>query len=327
MPRLLSALTLLLLPLRGAQAAVIDPAGFLAEFFNKASRLSDALIGVSTELYRFSELEWITFTVFALVIVLIKWTIGAAAVKDVLFIVLMILIAQSLLQSYEYVLALLWEITTVLSDDISINTYQALNLHASGIQSTGVFLLDLINHIMERITFEPAPGKSGFFSMFTNFALSLRDALFLGLFFIVLVAVFAVSWIISVVGLWSLLLGKVLGPIFIPFLIFRRGSSYFDGWLNFMLGSVAYFMVAQINIAFTTLIIIELFDSVIVAGEIMALSPDDFLKLLNYSGLLLVAIYAMFRTDRVVSDLLQGGMSASGAINQAVAMLSARLVR
>ena len=63
-----------------ALATPIDPAGFLGEFFNKASRLTDDLIGVSTELYRFSELEWTTFTVFALVIVLIKWTIGAAAV-------------------------------------------------------------------------------------------------------------------------------------------------------------------------------------------------------------------------------------------------------
>ena len=310
-----------------AQAAPIDPAGFLGEFFNKASRLTDDLIGVSTELYRFSELEWTTFTVFALVIVLVKWTIGAAAVKDVIFVVMMILIAQSLLQSYDYVLALLWEITTVLSDDINRNAYRALNLEASGIESTGVFLLDMINHIMERITFEPAAGKSGFFSMFTNFAISVRDGIFLGIFFIVLFIVFAVSWIISVVGLWSLLLGKVLGPIFIPFLIFKRASPYFDSWLNFMLGSVAYFIVAQINIAFTTLIIIELFNSIIVAGEIMTLTPDDFLQLLSYSGLLVVAVYAMFRTDRVVSDLIQGGVSASGAISQAASMLSARLVR
>ena len=310
-----------------ALATPVDPAGFLGEFFNKASRLTDDLISVSTELYRFSELEWTTFTVFALVIVLIKWTIGAAAVKDVIFVMLMILIAQSLLQSYDYVLALLWEITTVLSDDINLNTYRALNLQASGIESTGVFLLDMINHITERITFEPAAGKSGFFSMFTNFAISLRDAIFLGIFFIVLFIVFAVSWIISVVGLWSLLLGKVLGPIFIPFLIFKRASPYFDSWLNFMLGSVAYFIVAQINIAFTTLIIIELFDSIIVAGEIMTLTPDDFLQVLNYAGLLLVAVYAMFRTDRVVSDLIRGGVSASGAINQAASMLSTRLVR
>ncbi|MDE0154532.1 MAG: type IV secretion system protein [Gammaproteobacteria bacterium] len=315
-----------LLPFQ-ALAAPIDPAGFLGEFFNKASRLTDDLISVSTQLYRFSELEWTTFTVFALVIVLIKWTIGAAAVKDVIFVVLMILIAQSLLQSYDYVLALLWEITTVLSDDINLNTYRALNLEASGIESTGVFLLDMINHIMERITFEPAAGKSGFFSMFTNFAISVRDAIFLGIFFIVLFIVFAVSWIISVVGLWSLLLGKVLGPIFIPFLIFKRASPYFDSWLNFMLGSVAYFIVAQINIAFTTLIIVELFDSIIVAGEIMTLTPDDFLQLLSYAGLLVVAVYAMFRTDRVVSDLIQGGVSASGAISQAASMLSTRLVR
>ena len=310
-----------------ALAVPVDPAGFLGEFFNKASRLTDDLIGVSTELYLFSELEWTTFTVFALVIVLLRWTMGAAAVKDVIFVVMMILIAQSLLQSYDYVLALLWEITTTLSDDINQNTYRALDLEASGIESTGVFLLDLINHVMERITFEPATGKSGFFSMFTNFALSVRDAIFLGIFFIVLFTVFAVSWIISVVGLWSLLLGKVLGPIFIPFLIFKRASPYFDCWLNFMLGSVAYFIVAQINIAFTTLIIIELFDSIIVAGEIMALTPDDFLQLLSYSGLLVVAIYAMFRTDRVVSDLIRGGVSASGAINQAASMLSTRLVR
>lgn len=323
----LSTGVLLLVFAPGVVAAPVDPASFLGEFFNKASRLTDELIGVSTELYRFSELEWTAFTVFALVIVLIKWTIGAAAVKDVIFVVLMILIAQSLLQSYNYVLALLWEITTVLSDDINLNTYRALNLQASGIESTGVFLLDMINHIMERITFEPATGKSGFFSMFTNFAISVRDAIFLGLFFIVLFIVFAVSWIISVVGLWSLLLGKVLGPIFIPFLIFKRASPYFDSWLNFMIGAVAYLVVAQINIAFTTLIVIELFDSIIVAGEIMSLTPDDFLKLLSYSGLLMVAVYAMFRTDRVVSDLIQGGVSASGAISHAASMLSTRLVR
>ena len=323
----ITAGALLLVQAPGSLAAPIDPAGFLGEFFNKASRLTDDLIGVSTELYRFSELEWTAFTVFALVIVLIKWTTGAAAVKDVIFVVLMILIAQSLLQSYDYVLALLWEITTVLSDDINLNTYRALNLQASGIESTGVFLLDMINHIMERITFEPATGKSGFFSMFTNFAISVRDAIFLGIFFIILFIVFAVSWIISVVGLWSLLLGKVLGPIFIPFLIFKRASPYFDSWLNFMIGAVAYLVVAQINIAFTTLIIIELFNSIIVAGEILSLTPDDFLRLLSYSGLLMVAVYAMFRTDRVVSDLIQGGVSASGAISHAASMLSTRLVR
>ena len=324
--RLISGV-LLSLSAPGVLAAPIDPAGFLGEFFNKASRLTDQLIGMSTELYRFSELEWTTFAVLALVIVLIKWTTGAAAVKDVIFVVLMILIAQSLMQSYDYVLAVLWEITTVLSDDINRNAYQALNLEASGIESTGVFLLDMINHIMERITFKPMSGNSGFFSMFTNFAISIRDTIFLIIFFLVLITVFCVSWIISVVGLWSLLLGKVLGPIFIPFLIFKRANSYFDSWVNFMLGSVAYFVVAQINIAFTTLIILELFNSIIIAGEILTLTPDDILKLLNYSGLLLVAVFAMFRTDRVVSDLIQGGASASGAISHAASMLSTRLLR
>ncbi|MCY4155024.1 MAG: type IV secretion system protein [Gammaproteobacteria bacterium] len=321
-------LTALLVSLpAAARAEPIDPASFLGEFFNKASRLTDALIGVSTELYRFSELEWTVFTVFALVIVLIKWTIGAAAVKDVIFVVLMILIAQSLLQSYNYMLALFWEIGSVLSDDINLNTYQSLNLGATGIDSTGVFLLDMLNHVMERFTFEPAPENAGFFSIFSNFATNLRDAAFLFLFIVVLFAVFAVSWIISVIGIWSLMLGKVLGPVFIPFLIFKRASSYFDNWLNFMLGAVAYFIVAQINIALTTLVMLELFNSTIIAGEVLSLTPDDLLRLFSYTGLLLVAVYAMFRTDRVVSDLIQGGVSASGAIGQAAAMMSTRLVR
>lgn len=321
-----AAVTAALLPLR-AMAAPIDPAGFLGQFFNKAGRLTDQLIDASTELYRFSELEWTVFTVFALVIVLIKWALGAAAAKDVVFIVLMILIAQSLMQSYDYVLAVFWEIATVLADDVNRNTYHALNLHGAGVASTGVFLLDMINQIMERITFEPDPGRSGFFSMFTNIAVNIRDTIFLGLFFIVLFIVFCVSWIISVVGLWSLLLGKVLGPIFIPFLILKRANPYFDSWLNFMLGAVMYFIVAQINIAFTTLIIMELFDSVIVAGQILTLTANDFLRLLSYSGLLVVAIFAMFRTDRVVSDLVHGGVSASGAISNAASMLSLRMVR
>ena len=324
--RLISGL-LLFLTTPSVLATTIDPAGFLAEFFNKASRLTDQLIGESTQLYRFSELEWTTFAVFALVIVLIKWTIGAAAVKDVVFVVLMILIAQFLMQSYNYVLAVIWEVTSVLSDDINQNTYEALNLEATGIESTGVFLLDMINQVMDRITFKPVSAKSGFFSMFSDIALNIRDAIIMGLLFISLLLVFCASWFISVIGLWSLLLGKVLGPIFIPFLIFKRANPYFDGWLNFMLGSAAYLIVAQLNLAFSTLIIIELFDASIIAGEILILTPEDLLRLISYSGLLIVAVFAMFRTDRVVSDLMQGGASASGAISQAVSMLSTRLVR
>ena len=308
-------------------AAPIDPAGFLAEFFNDASRLTDELIGVSTELYRFSVLEWTTFAVFALVVVLIKWTVGAAAVKDVVFVVLMILIAQFLLQSYDLVLGVLWSITTALSDDINQNTYEALKLEATGIKSTGVFLLDMINQVMDRITFKPVSIKSGIFSMFSDIALNIREAIFMILFLLALLLVYCVSWFISVIGLWSLLLGKVLGPIFIPFLIFKRANSFFDGWLNFMLGSVAYLIIAQINIAFTTLIIIDLFDSAIIAGEIQTLNPEDILRLFSYTGLLVVAMFAMFRTDRVVSDLMQGGASASGGISQGVSMLAAKLVR
>ena len=267
-------------------ATPIDPAGFLAQFFNDASRLTDELVGVSTELYRFAVLEWTTFAVFALVIVLIKWTVGAAAVKDVVFVVLMILIAQFLMQSYDYVLAVLWKITTVLSDDINRNTYEALNLEVTGIKSTGVFLLDMINQVMDRITFNPVSAKSGFFSMFSDIALNIREAIFMILFLLALLLVYCVSWFISVIGLWGLLLGKVLGPIFIPFLIFKRANPYFDGWLNFMLGSVAYLIIAQINIAFTTLIIIGLFDSAIFAREIQILNPEDILQLFSYTGII-----------------------------------------
>ncbi len=308
-------------------AEPIDPAGFLGEFFNKASRLTDQLIGASTQLSRFSELEWITFTVFALVIVLIKWTVAAAAAKDVIFVVLMILIAQALMQSYDYVLAVIWQIGVVLSDDISLNTYHALNLGASGIDSTGVFLLDMINLIMERITFEPVSGEVGFFSRFANIGINIRQLLFMGIFLIVLFIVYAVSWIVSVIGLWSILLGKVLGPIFIPFLIFKGANRYFDGWLNFMLAGIAYFVVAQINIAFTTLIVTGLFDSVITAGQILTLTPEDFIRLLGYSGLLLVSVFAMFRTDQVVSDLMQGGVGAAGAIGNVASGMAARMAR
>ena len=308
-------------------ATAIDPASYLAEFFNDASRLTDQLIGVSTELYRFAVLEWTTFAVFALVIVLIKWTVGAAAVKDVVFVVLMILVAQFLIQSYDIVLAVLWKITTALSDDINRNTYEALELDATDIRSTGVFLLDMINQVMDRITFKPVSAKSGFFSMFSDIALNIREAIFMGVFLLALLLVYCVSWFISVIGLWGLLLGKVLGPIFIPFLIFKRANPYFDGWLNFMLGSVAYLIIAQINIAFTTLILIGLFDSAIFAREIQILNPEDILQLFSYTGLLVVAVFAMFRTDRVVSDLMQGGASASGGISQAVSMLATKLVR
>lgn len=313
---------LALLPVPG-RAAPIDPSGFLGDFFNRASRLTDQLIAPSTVLHRFSELEWTAFTAFALVIVLIKWTVGAAAPKEVIFVALMILVAQALMQSYDYVLAVFWEIAVVLSDDINANTYQALDLGATGVVSTGVFLLDMINHLAERTTFAPLEG--GFFSVFKNAGANLRQLVFMVVFLIMLFVVFAVSWIVSVVGLWSLLLGKTLGPLFIPFLIFKGANRYFDGWLNFMLSSVVYFVVAQINIALTTLIILRMFDSVIEVGGVLTLETGDFIQLLAYSGLLVIAAFAMFRTDRVVSDLTQGGASASGAISHAASAMASRM--
>ena len=310
-----------------ALAVPVDPAGFLGEFFSKAGALTDALIGQSTQLYRFSMLEWTAFTVCALIIVLIKWTIGAADVRDVLFVILMILIAQSLMQSYDYVLAVFWQIASVLSDDINRTTYQALNLDATNIDAGGVFLLDIITHVLERVIFTPSDSNTLSIAAFLAIGAKLRGALFFGIFLLAFFIVFAASWIVSVIGLWSMLLGKALGPLFIPFLIFRRSNHYFDGWLNFMLASVTYFIVAQINIAFTALIMLELFDMALISGDFITLDPDDFLRLLTYAGLLLVSVYAMLRTDRVVSELMQGGLGMSGAISGVASMMSLRLVR
>ena len=321
----LTACLLLLAP--AALAAPVDPAGFLGNFFGKAGALTDALIAQSTQLYRFSMLEWTAFTVCALVVILLKWTTGAAAVKDVLFVILMILISQSLMQSYDYVLAVLWQVAAALSDDINRTTYLTLGLDATGIDAGGAFLLDVINHLFERIIVAPSDSNvSGVAALF-GIGMKLRGTMFLGIFFLVFFVVFAVSWIVSVIGLWGILLGKVLGPLFIPFLIFRRSNHYFDGWLNFMLASVVYFVVAQINVAFTILIMLELFSTTLITGEFLTLNPDDFLRLFTYAGLLLVSVYAMLRTDRVVGELMQGGLGMSGAISGAASMLSLRLVR
>lgn len=67
-------------------------------------------------------------------------------------------------------------------------------------------------------------------------------------FMLVIIVSFATAW-----GMWGFLVAKMLGQMFLPFLLFERLSFLFDGWLKFFLSFVFYAVIARINVALVAL--------------------------------------------------------------------------
>lgn len=110
-------------------------------------------------------------------------------------------------------------------------------------------------------------------------------------------------------------LGMTLGPVLVPWLIWKRTEWIFDGWLKFMISGMLTKVVAAFMVTANTGVILAVKNT---AANVGVSSPDEMLAVDETVALLLcvscaIGAFLMWQVPQLASALISGGsFSAAG---------------
>ena len=143
----------------------------------------------------------------------------------------------------------------------------------------------------------------------------------------------ALAYISTVWALWGYVIAKLIGFVALPFLMTKRLSYIFDGWLRFFTGFLVYAIIARINIALVIAAIFLYFGYPVppTAGGIVPIQLDAVSAITQWFGLItfmLVGIVALLSTGSFVSTIVGGNSAGSmgGSIRGMARFVALRLI-
>ena len=248
-------------------------------------------------------IQWTAFSVCLLVIVGVKYIFYDLTVYDLIQPLLMISIVKIILDNYNFLTGLGWD----LSEGIAGAIQEAAVGSGDPFLLSG-FLIDLVNGIAL---------QSGV-SLLTSTLWTIMSGS------IVVAAIFLLSivgFFVNVWAMWGYVLSKIIGFFFIPFLMLKRTEFLFDGWLRLYSGFLVYGIIARANLVLVALAMKTLFRlngyaiESVTQWEIIDIA--DILGLMSY---MCIGIVSLFCTGRFAAAVVSGttGLgSAAGAVSSA----------
>ena len=164
------------------------------------------------------------------------------------------------------------------------------------------FVVDYLQNILAAITHEDTSIFDGIKLAIATMILSLM------LILLSILAFLAVAW-----AVWGFALSKLIGWMFIPFLLFERTVFLFDGWLRFMVGFLLYAVIARVNLV----LVLVLFASYFGLPLDSPVGPDRAFPIPNVDeigglmSLLVIAILSLISTGGFATALA-GGVGGFG---------------
>jgi hypothetical protein len=260
-------------------------------------------------LSNFVEILWRAFAVGLLVVAAGKYILGDLTIFDLIQPLLMVMISRLLIDHYDYLTGLCWD----MSEGISAGIQQA------AIGSSDPFLLPaFINDVMAGIENNDVSWWSAFWTFLTANVVFAMVLLFSILGFI------ANSW-----ALWGYSLSKIIGLFFIPFLMLKRTGFLFDGWMRLFSGFLVYGVIARVNLLLTVIAIKSLFG---IPGYTIDTTYNvrwDFAGLgdiMGLAGFMVVGILALIATGRFASSVVSGASGFGSSVSTAAYSMS-RILR
>lgn len=249
------------------------------------------------ELAGFVDKEWTFFVVILLVGLISRYAMRGVEIEEILVTLLMIAGTRILLNNYDALTSALWG----WSEGVAGGIQRAITGDTSPF-----FLPGYINNVMDGIN---------------TAEVDIWDTLKYALCSIaVTVLVFILSLLSFVVNVWSLwgyTLAKMIGWVFIPFLLFRRLSMLFDGWLRLFLGFLVYAIIARANLLLVTLAINAYFGIPTGTIPIKPTYNFDFATLSEVFGLLaflLIGILSLISTGRFAATVASGSIGVGDSL-------------
>ncbi|MEM7083753.1 MAG: type IV secretion system protein [Pseudomonadota bacterium] len=269
-------------------------------FLDSVEDLLDAVLAPGSNAAAFIEAFFLFGVIYKLVTVIAKYMLLAGELIDVFQAIILIAIVRALLDFYGPVTSALFSWSGDFASAIQ-----------EPIVGTGdvFFVTEYIQNIIAAITHEDTSIWDGIKIAFATMLLSGT------LLILSILAFFAVAW-----AVWGFALSKLIGWMFIPFLLFERTAFLFDGWLRFMVGFLLYAVIARVNLV----LVLVLFASYFGLPLDSPVGPDRAFPIPNVDeiggllSLLIIAILSLISTGRFATALA-GGV---GGFGQAVGTIA-----
>jgi hypothetical protein len=282
-----------------------DSMGRLNTFMTNVGAVLNNIL-VDPSLTGFVNALWNTLTVVLIVTVLAKYSMTGISTFELIHPLLLILITRLMLNHYDYLTGLCWD----WSEGIAGGIQRAV------IGNSDPFLLPgFINDVVSGI-------ETSDVSIWDGVKLFLAGNVILAsIFLLTALAFLANTW-----ALWGYALAKIIGWFFIPFIMFKRLSFLFDGWMRLFLGFLIYGIIARANLLLTVLAIKSFFGIpgyVVNTNTSMRIDFNGVADLFGLAGFLFIAILALIATGRFATAVV----SSAGGFGQSISTLAYGLTR
>ncbi len=311
----LGKLVFLLLLLPGtAFAQSPDDIDFFNQFISDLSLLVGRLTDSSTDLYYLADILWTAFALIMILIVILKYVANSTTIHEFIYYLILIMVARVLMENYDSITSALWTVARELGDDINRQTFSQFGLDKSEYSTSAVFVFDLVRNLFERVTF-PGAGNLSIFNLPFQMDVALINFMITVVFLISGILLYAISLVVSLWGLWAFAIAKIIGYVLIPFIIIKQFNNLFDGWLNFMIAALLFFVVAQINLAISALVLLNTFESVVIdPASPLSLDLSNAVYLIGSAAMLFLALFGLLKTESLVSSIMSGGLRGSNIL-------------
>ena len=232
---------------------------------------------------------WNSLTIMLLFTAFARYSMGVISVYELVHPLLLILVTRIMLNNYDYMTSLCW----YWSEGIAGGIQKAV------VGSSDPFILPgFIHDVVSGIE----TSDIGFFS---GVKLLFASNLVLAIIFLMsLLAFLANTW-----ALWGYAMAKIIGWFFIPFIMVKRTSYLFDGWVRLFTGFLVYGIIARANLLLTVLAVKAFFGIPGYAVDTAAPIRIDFQGIADLFGLsafLFIAILSLIATGRFATTVVSG---------------------
>ncbi|RZI40358.1 hypothetical protein EGT07_23740 [Herbaspirillum sp. HC18] len=290
--------SLLLAPQISAFAAAPDLAEYepirsgFESFLGKVATITKLAINAPDYVIAVDRL-WMFFAILLLIWTGFKFAFKGAEFQEWLAIAIMAMMTRVLISTYDTLTAGIWEFGSGVGAAIQLAMVGNDELF---------FGPKFIVELVKQITL-PTYGLLDIFAALYG-ALA---ALIVGVLSIVLSVM---AFVASIWGLWGYTLSKVIGLLFVPFLLYERLSFLFDGWLRFFFGFVIYGLVARVNTVLVVVALSMYYGIPVPPSGGMATIPipaiSSITELLGLATFAMVGIIALASTGRFAATILSG---------------------
>lgn len=294
-------LAVTLLPSIAIAAPALDDVGSVESGFNQFLTNTTATVNAavnSAAVQADVTLLWNFFAVLLVIWTMYLYAFKKGTIVDILSTAILIMIVKVLMGQFTVLTSAIWSAANGFAGDVQLALLGSSDLF---------FAPAFISNVVNSITFSSA----GIFSPLTA-VLSAIDIVIVGAVSLVLsaLAYFATIW-----GFWGYSIAKLIGLLFVPFLLYERLSWLFDGWLRFFFSFVFYAVVARLNLALLALAFAAFFGVTPSLGGQPAITLAPITALSQVFGLLvfaLVGILATLSTGSFVATIVGGSASSTG---------------